>query len=187
MVMLLGYSLHGQGLQGGGGGSLPGSGGGGSGSPQTPVFESIFREASVIPPSPNATAFNQFIDLPVGHYTGIPNISVPIYQISMPQLSLPISLNYHAGGMKVGERSSWVGAGWSLNAGGSINRTVRGLPDEYVGAGHPGPYVGAAVGQPGQQRYGFLRVPNEYFYADGSGVDILGVDPCQQVGIGSFV
>ncbi len=39
-------------------------------------------------------------------------------------------MNYHASGIKVGENASWVGAGWALNAGGVITRTVRGLPDE---------------------------------------------------------
>ena len=126
--------------------------------------ESIFREANVIAPSPEATAMNKFIDLPVGHYTGIPNVSVPIYTLQLPQMSLPISLNYHAGGLKVGEHSTWVGAGWSLNAGGSINRTVRGLPDEYVG---PVP-VGECVGT----GYGFLRLDTKYFTPDMTGVSV---------------
>ena len=125
---------------------------------QTP---SLFKEASVIPPSPEAMAMNQFIDMPVGHYTGIPNISVPIYTLQLPQMSLPISLSYHAGGLKVGEHSSWVGAGWSLNAGGSINRTVRGLPDEFTGTIiDPSPNVCDAMG------YGFLRL-DEFFFEPG--------------------
>lgn len=86
---------------------------------------------NVIPPSPNAMAMNKFVDVPVSYYTGTPSISVPIYQIQMQQLSLPISLSYHASGLKVEDQASWVGAGWTLNAGGSINRTIRGLPDEY--------------------------------------------------------
>ena len=79
---------------------------------------------------------NKFIEVPVSQYTGIPNISVPIYNIKMQQLSLPISLSYHAGGLKVEQEASWVGAGWSLNAGGNINRTVRGPPDEYLPNGN---------------------------------------------------
>ena len=90
-------------------------------------------EVNIIPPSPNVMAFNKFIDIPVSYYTGTPNISVSIYEIQMQQLSLPISLNYHASGLKVEEHASWVGAGWALSAGGVISRTVRGLPDEYLG------------------------------------------------------
>lgn len=89
-----------------------------------------YSEINVIPPSPNAAAFQKFVEVPVSLYTGTPNISVPIYEIKMGQLSLPISLQYHASGLKVDEHASWVGAGWSLNAGGMISRTAKGLPDE---------------------------------------------------------
>ncbi|MEL7146162.1 MAG: hypothetical protein AAFO69_07325, partial [Bacteroidota bacterium] len=187
MALSFSFTLQAQIFGGGNGGDDSSSGGGkggGSTPPQTPVFESIFKEMSVIPPSPNATAFNQFIDQPVGHYTGVPSITVPIYTISMPQLSLPISLNYHAGGLKVGERSSWVGAGWSLNAGGSINRTVRGLPDEYIGQGFPGPENGTSLPGLGRQRFGFLRVANSYFHADQSGIDLNEAGDCQVFGPG---
>lgn len=131
--------------------------------------ESIFKDANVIPPSPNATAFNKFIDIPVSHYTGVPNINIPIYTLTLPQFSLPISLNYHAGGLKVGEHSSWIGAGWSLNAGGAINRTVRGLPDEYIGSG---------TSSGGSNKYGFLRLPESYFKTDRSGLDLLTIPDC---------
>ena len=140
--------------------------------------EPIFTETPVIPPSPNATAFNKFIDVPVGHYTGIPNISVPVYTLNLPQLNLPISLNYHAGGLKVGERSSWVGAGWSLSAGGSINRTVRGLPDEYLGAGRN--YYDHSDGGTvtSQNRYGFLRLDTSYFDVSNRWVDVFEIPDC---------
>ena len=126
--------------------------------------QSIFQEANVIAPSPEATAMNQFIDLPVGHYTGIPNVSVPIYTLQLPQMSLPISLNYHAGGLKVGDHASWVGAGWSLSAGGSVNRTVRGLPDEHLGSTRD---AGCLQNNP---TIGYLRMDRLYFKADMSGI-----------------
>ena len=89
-----------------------------------------FAEINVIPPSPNVAAFQKFVDIPVSYYTGTPAVNVPIYQIQMKQLSLPVELKYHASGLKVEEYASWVGAGWTLSAGGSISRTVKGLPDE---------------------------------------------------------
>lgn len=80
--------------------------------------------------SPNAAALGKFADIPVNYHTGIPQINVPIYTIKEGSLELPISLSYHAGGIKVAEAASWVGIGWALNAGGVITRTVRGIPDE---------------------------------------------------------
>ncbi len=83
-----------------------------------------------IPPSPNAAALGKYGDIPVGLYTGIPSISIPLYTLKGRDLELPINLSYHAGGIKVEEIASWVGIGWSLNAGGVITRSVRGFPDD---------------------------------------------------------
>lgn len=83
-----------------------------------------------IPPSPNAAALGKYGEYPVNFSTGLPSISVPIHEAKSGDLSLPISLSYHSGGFKVEEIASWVGLGWSLNAGGVITRTVRGIADE---------------------------------------------------------
>jgi hypothetical protein len=80
--------------------------------------------------SPTAASLGKYGDIPVSYHTGIPQISVPIYTVEAGSLKLPISLSYHASGLKVMEPASWVGAGWSLNAGGMISRTVRGAPDD---------------------------------------------------------
>ncbi|MCP4457838.1 MAG: hypothetical protein GY816_07425 [Cytophagales bacterium] len=93
---------------------------------QTPTIE-------VIPPSPDAASLGKYGDTPVGMYTGIPNITVPLHQISEKDVNIPISISYHAGGIKVEEEASWVGLGWSLNAGGVITRSVRGLDDTRGG------------------------------------------------------
>lgn len=85
---------------------------------------------TVIPASPNAASLGKFGAVPVSAYTGVPDISIPIYEINTGGLKLPISISYHAGGIKVEEIASSVGLGWSLNAGGSMTRQVRGKPDE---------------------------------------------------------
>jgi hypothetical protein len=92
-----------------------------------------YSVTSIVPPSPNVLAFNKYVDMPVSYYTGTPQISVPIYELKMNNFTLPISLSYHAAGLKVEERASWVGAGWTLNATGVISRTTRNIPDEYNG------------------------------------------------------
>jgi hypothetical protein len=86
----------------------------------------------VVMPAPNAASLGKYGDIPVSYYTGVPNIGVPIYTLTDGPVSLPISLSYHAGGMKVGEPVSWVGLGWSLQAGGMITRTVQGRADELA-------------------------------------------------------
>jgi hypothetical protein len=80
--------------------------------------------------SPTAAAMGKYGDIPVSYYTGVPNISVPIYNLQEGSLSHDISLSYHNSGIKVAETPSWVGANWNLNAGGAITRTILGLPDE---------------------------------------------------------
>lgn len=67
---------------------------------------------------------------PVSLYTGTPQISIPIWEIQDGDISVPVSLNYHTGGIQVQEIASWVGLGWALNGGGVISRSVRGLPDD---------------------------------------------------------
>ena len=81
-------------------------------------------------PSPSAAALGKFGEVPANLYTGKPNISIAIYELKSRALSVSISLSYDASGVKVEEGAGWVGLNWSLNAGGVITRTVRGLPDE---------------------------------------------------------
>ena len=81
-------------------------------------------------PSPNAAALGKYADYPVSYFTGVPAINIPLYTLKDGAATLPISLSYHASGIKVGEVASSVGLGWVLNAGGVITRTVKGAPDE---------------------------------------------------------
>jgi hypothetical protein len=105
---------------------------------------------NIIPPSPNASALMKFADVPVSTYTGTANVSVPIYNIQARGISVPISLDYSTGGIKLKEEAGWVGLGWSLNAGGMISRTIMGLDDfggEYFGSWTPD-ITGNLISQP---------------------------------------
>lgn len=88
---------------------------------------------NVVPPSPTAAELGKYGDQPVSYFTGTPQISIPIFEVKGKSLSLPISLSYHASGIQVSEVASWVGLGWSLNAGGVITRTLHGRADEKSG------------------------------------------------------
>ena len=92
-------------------------------------------EVKILPPSPNTASLGKYGEVPVGLYTGIPQISIPLTSIQDGSLSVPISLSYHAGGVRVEEIASWVGLGWSLNAGGVITRQVRGILMSWIWLG----------------------------------------------------
>ena len=83
----------------------------------------------VIPPSPTVRGLCKYGEIPVDYSTGIPDITIPLYTLKCGSLELPITLNYHAGGIRVDEAASWVGLGWSLKAGGTIGVTTNGYND----------------------------------------------------------
>ena len=85
----------------------------------------------VIPPSPQAAALARYAEYPVSHTTGIPDITIPLYEIRMGDFTLPISISYHSSGARPDEIPTSVGLGWTLNAGGAVIRTIFGGADIY--------------------------------------------------------
>ena len=85
---------------------------------------------SIIPPSPSSQAFQTFGDYPVDYSTGIPDISIPIYEINSGKLKLPIVLRYHVANVKPSFATNNIGIGWVLDTGGEISRTIYGAPDD---------------------------------------------------------
>lgn len=82
--------------------------------------------------TPDIAAFQKYSYFPVSLNTGVVNISIPLFTVETGDLKHNVSLDYHTGGIKVNERSTKVGLGWLLNAGGMITRAVQGaLPDEF--------------------------------------------------------
>jgi hypothetical protein len=89
---------------------------------------------TVFQKSPNSQAFAKYGDYPVNLFSGLPDISIPLYTIEAGGLQVPVTLSYHASGLKVNEPASWVGAGWSLNTGGGgITRNILGRSDDNGG------------------------------------------------------
>jgi hypothetical protein len=84
---------------------------------------------NIIPPSPNASALGKYAETPVSLYTGVPNINIPLYEIKGRRINVSVSLSYHASGVKVSETPTWIGQGWTLNAGGVITSAVHNQPD----------------------------------------------------------
>ena len=82
--------------------------------------------------SPNAAELGKYGKIPVSYFNGLPNISIPLTELKAKDYTLPVYLTYHAGGNKPDQHPGWVGLGWTLHAGGCINRIVNGLKDEMT-------------------------------------------------------
>lgn len=81
-------------------------------------------------PAPSVAALGLIDEIPVSLYRGMPNITVPIFEFKENGISVPIYLNYNSSGVKPDVHPGWVGMNWSLQAGGMVNRIIKGLPDE---------------------------------------------------------
>jgi YD repeat-containing protein len=87
--------------------------------------------SDIIPASPTAAGYQKYVELSgVNHSSGAVSASIPLYDVKLPKYNIPLTLNYVSNGLKVGDRSGWVGYGWSLSAIGVVTRTVIGHPDE---------------------------------------------------------
>ncbi len=71
----------------------------------------------------------------VNNLTGTAGAAIPIYNVSVGDLSASVSLAYNATGIKVEDYDYSCGLGWRLVANASVRREVRGFPDdiEYQG------------------------------------------------------
>ncbi len=96
-------------------------------------LSSIYSQKSLISfPSPEAAELGKYGQIPVSYFNGLPEISIPLYTVQCKDISLPISLSYHAAGNKPDEHPTWVGLGWNLNCGGMITRVTNTLRDEMT-------------------------------------------------------
>lgn len=84
-----------------------------------------------LPLSPQATALHRAVNYPVSGNTGVPDISIPLYTITSGGITVPITLRYSTTNVKIDKSTvPNVAFGWVLDVGGSVNRTIKGKPDE---------------------------------------------------------
>ncbi|MCC8409078.1 DUF5977 domain-containing protein [Mucilaginibacter sp. UR6-1] len=91
------------------------------------TFQNMIPVSTV---APNAAALGKFGNIPVSYATGIPSISIPLYEINAGKVRIPLSLDYHSGGVRVDEVASSVGTSWALSGLPTISRNMIGVPDE---------------------------------------------------------
>jgi len=99
---------------------------------QSNVTPSQIELSQKVPSSPSAGSLSKYFEVPVNMANGIPNIQIPIYTIESGNIKLPISLSYHAGGIKIDDDANWTGMCWSLNCENSITKRVNGFDDLYT-------------------------------------------------------
>ena len=86
-----------------------------------------------IPASPQAEAFQRLGNYSVNNASGMPDISIPLFEIDHCGYKIPLALRYMAKPLKPGYNYDVTGHGWTLTIGSCISRTITSLPDEDKG------------------------------------------------------
>lgn len=81
-------------------------------------------------PSKQTQLYEQYINCPVSYETGVPSITIPLYEIEVDGLKIPLNLTYHSSGIKFRQHDGDIAAGWVLNPGYRLSRTIYGKADE---------------------------------------------------------
>lgn len=90
-----------------------------------------------IHPTPEVSSLLKADNLSVNNSTGSPNINIPIGDLTINGIKLPINVSYNSTGVKVDEYSSMIGTGWNCSYGGVVSRTIADKPDEDRSSGTP--------------------------------------------------
>jgi hypothetical protein len=92
------------------------------------VFSQDLQPKSVA--SPEVATLGKFGEIPISNYTGVPDISIPLYTIEQDGLQIPVTLRYHSSGVKVEDESTWVGLNFDLSVGGSVTQIMNQMSDQ---------------------------------------------------------
>ncbi|GAA3614606.1 RHS repeat domain-containing protein [Flavivirga amylovorans] len=89
----------------------------------------ILAQQEVPIKDPKAEAFTIFGDIPVSHTNGVPDISIPLFNLKSHGYNLPITLRYHQALVKPPFDQTNVATGWMLEVGGNITQQIKGVDD----------------------------------------------------------
>ena len=81
-------------------------------------------------PTADVASLGEFGEVPVSHFTGVPDVSIPLYTIQVGNFSWPIGVAYHLSSVRPNEQPGSTGLGWAPMWDACITRNVRGVPDE---------------------------------------------------------
>jgi hypothetical protein len=114
-----------------------------------------YNQIDLHPVSPTAFQFLKYTEMPLSEYTGIPNISIPLYNIEVDEVSIPLELSYHSQGIRVSQEAGWTGLGWDLQLGSIVQEindrddfgtdiwgnNIKRRPDYFYSSGDGSPTV----------------------------------------------
>ena len=83
-----------------------------------------------VPTSPQAAAFKMYGDVAVNPAMGVPDISIPLFDIDHHGYRLPLSLKYNPAPFHPGYNYDVFGRGWALSISSCISRSIECMPDE---------------------------------------------------------
>ncbi len=106
----------------------------GDGGNITNATENLFS----FPVSPDAGKLGLYGNIPINVSSGQMSYQIPLHTIKVNGNEWPITLSYNFGGLLLEDKPSINGMNWTLVAGGTVVREVRGIPDE-----HPRGYYGS--------------------------------------------
>ena len=92
--------------------------------------EVSFDYRNMVPGMPENSGLGAYGNIPMNTSSGLPNINFNLYTLTEDGVSVPISISYLANGIKYNDIPSCVGLKWTLDCGGSINRSINGFADE---------------------------------------------------------
>lgn len=93
------------------------------------------------PPSPQAVAFNRLGDYQVDNNYGMPDISIPLFEIDFHGYKIPLTLHYEASPIKSGYNYDVTGMGWTLSGNSCVSRTIKDRADEVVYYNYSSPFM----------------------------------------------
>jgi YD repeat-containing protein len=116
--------------------------------------------------SPSVSSSIQFEEYPVDLFTGIPQVSIPLY--TMPTLSndvqIALSLNYHASSIsKLNYGMGDTGLGWNMTSPGAVRRVISGTPDEVN-------WAAATVNGNDLYSFNFMGISGKFYVIKDNGV-----------------
>ena len=92
--------------------------------------ENTYDVTNYVYPPEEAFQFTRYGDIMFNESSGTLNLSVPLLEYKVQDLTIPISLSYVGNGVKVNQNPNNVGMNWRLDATGVITRVVNGNADE---------------------------------------------------------